>query len=72
MPTEQEKQWIAAWRHAGPELERIRNEELRQLDEQEGTRRATLLGVVLPVPTHPDSGLIEFQRWMKRWRQQLR
>jgi len=45
MPTEQEKQWIAAWRTAGPELERIRNEELRNLSDGEGTRKATLLGV---------------------------
>ena len=71
MPTEQERQWIAAWRRAGPELERIRNEELRQLDEQEGTRLATLLGVMSPVPTRSESGLMEFQRWMKRWRRQL-
>lgn len=72
MPTEQEKQWIAAWRLAGPELERIRNEELRQLDEQEGTRLATLLGVVSPVPARRESGLLEFQRWMMRWRQQMK
>jgi hypothetical protein len=36
MPTENEKKWIAAWKFAGPELERIRNEELRQMTDKEG------------------------------------
>ncbi|MEX1026836.1 MAG: hypothetical protein WD049_02340 [Candidatus Paceibacterota bacterium] len=70
MPTEQEKQWIAAWRRAGPELERLRNAELRQLDEAEGTRLATFLGLAHPVVPRGDSGLLEFQRLMKKWRAQ--
>jgi hypothetical protein len=45
MPTEDEKKWIAAWRNAGPELERIRRQELRDLSDEEGTRQAMLLGV---------------------------
>jgi hypothetical protein len=45
MPTEQEKQWIAAWRSAGPALERIRHDELQNLGEDAGTRQAMLLGV---------------------------
>jgi hypothetical protein len=45
MPTENEKKWIAAWRSAGPELERIRREELANLDEEQGTRQAMMLGV---------------------------
>jgi hypothetical protein len=43
-PTEQEKQWIAAWRSAGPELERIRNEELRALSDEQGTLKAHFWG----------------------------
>ena len=31
--TEQEKRWIEAWRIAGPELKRIRDDELRSLDD---------------------------------------
>ncbi len=69
MPTEQEKQWIAAWRIAGPALERIRNDELRKLDVEEGTRVATMLGMAVPTTPSNTSGLIEFQRWMKRWRE---
>jgi len=68
MPTEIEKQWIAAWRRAGPELERIRNEELRSLDDDEGTLRATWLGVAVPAVSKNDSGLRQFQLWMKKWR----
>jgi len=68
MPTEIEKQWITAWRRAGPELERIRNEALRSLDDKSGTLQATWLGVSLPTQSKTDSGLREFQIWMKKWR----
>ena len=63
MPTGQEKQWIAAWRSAGPELERGRNQELRQLDEPAGLQ---LLGAW----TTPEqsSGLVAFQALMMRMR----
>jgi hypothetical protein len=70
-PTEQEKQWIAAWRSAGPELERIRNEELRALTDEQGTLKATLLGVFERQPLSESSGLLEFQKWMILWRKKL-
>lgn len=64
--TEQEKQqlWIAAWRRAGPELERIRNEELRKLDDSAGLR---LLGCGTGKP-ETQNGLVAFQSWMMRMR----
>ena len=61
MPTELEKQWMAAWRVAGPELERIREQELRMLDEAEGIK--LLRG---SPQTSATSGLIDFQAWMRR------
>lgn len=61
MPTELERQWMAAWRVAGPELERIREQELRDLDETEGIR--LLRGYP---QTSATSGLIAFQAWMMR------
>ncbi len=70
-PTEQEKQWIAAWRSAGPELERIRNEELRAMSDEQGTLKATLLGVFERQPLSESSGLFEFQKWMILWRKRL-
>ena len=64
MATEQEKKFIEAWKIAGPELERIRNEELKQLDESAGLK---LLGATAEVkPIH--TGLAIFQAWMMRLR----
>ncbi len=68
MPSDLEKQWMEAWRRAGPELERIRREELRQLDDGTATLQATWLGITERVEAKPDSGLIQFQLWMKKWR----
>ena len=64
--TEEEKQqrWIAAWRVAGPELNRIREEELRQKDEQFGL--ASLGAYVRD--NSEINGLITFQSWMMRLR----
>ena len=67
MPTELEKQWMAAWRRAGPELERIRNEELRGLSDTAATLQATWLGVDIATESRADSGLRQFQVWMKKW-----
>lgn len=61
MPTDVEKQWMAAWRRAGPELERIRREELQQLDDSAGLK---LLGA--GSQRQPQSGLVTFQAWMMR------
>jgi hypothetical protein len=61
---EQEQQWVATWRHAGPQLERIRNEELRSLDESAGLR---LLGAGQR-SSGQTSGLIAWQAWMMRLR----
>lgn len=61
MPTEAEKQWMAAWRRAGPELDRIRRDELRALDCHAGLR---LLGA--GAGSKETTGLIAFQAWMMR------
>lgn len=64
MPTEIEKHWMAAWRIAGPELERIRNEELRRLDESADTKSNSKVHW-----EHAQfSGLAIFQSWMMRLR----
>ncbi len=67
MPTELEEKWMAAWRRAGPELERIRAEELRGLSDETATLKATWLGVEIPTESRVDSGLRQFQVWMKKW-----
>ena len=61
---EQGREWVAAWERAGPELERMRREELRALD----TYRAIslLMGpadyTMEPRAPRPGSGLVEQQR----------
>jgi LmbE family N-acetylglucosaminyl deacetylase len=69
MPTEQEKQWIEAWRIAGPALERIRNEELRNLSDEEGTRKATLLGVPAKLMRPRESQLHKLHQLLARLQQ---
>ncbi len=64
MPTEQEKRWIEAWRTAGPELERIRREELRNLTDDAGLE---MLGAFAE-PNRDSNGLVIFQAWMSRLR----
>lgn len=55
---------MEAWRHAGPELARIRNEELRALDDDAGQR---LIGAGNRRDVR-ESGLAIWQQWMMRWR----
>ena len=63
--TAQMQRWVDTWKQAGPELERIREEEVRE----ENTIRAfeVLKGLALlenqKRPPEPYSGLVEQQRW---------
>jgi hypothetical protein len=58
------REWVAAWKRAAPELERVRVEELRALDSY--TAISLLAGPadyrVDPRVPKPTSGLIEQQR----------
>jgi hypothetical protein len=64
------RRWVETWRAAGPELERIRQDELRRLD----TRRAIALlcgpadYTIPPRAPKPTSGLVEQQRWFQKIR----
>ena len=62
------RRWVQVWKQAGPRLEGIRREELRQLDPQRAL--ALLCGeadyTVPPRAPRPMSGLIEQQRWFKK------
>ena len=63
--------WVAAWRRAGPELERICRAELRAFDPQEGAAIVDALleiGYRLGTP-RTTSGLVEQQRLFMRARQ---
>lgn len=62
--------WVAAWKEAGPALERVRRQELRRLDPYRAI--ALLCGSadyrVEPRVPKPTSGLIEQQRWFQKAR----
>jgi hypothetical protein len=65
---EKGRRWVQAWRDAGPELERVRREELRRLDTFHTI--ALLCGSadyrVPPRAPKPTSGLVEQQAWFRR------
>lgn len=64
----QAKQWVEAWRRAGPELERMRREEIRRTDTAQSIPAfdGAFEGAVRDFPAKPTSGLIEQQRCFGR------
>jgi hypothetical protein len=62
------KRWVETWKRAGPELERLRREELRQMDPARSIE--LLCGAadytVPPRAPKPFSGLVEQQRWFMK------
>jgi hypothetical protein len=64
----QTKKWVETWRKAGPELEKIRREEVRNLDAFKTI--SLLCGPadyrVSPRAPKPTSGLIEQQFWFMK------
>ncbi len=65
------KEWVEAWQRAGPELERMRREELRAFRYEEHVEAiAGLLDAAARVAKpRPSSGLVEQQRWFQKVRQ---
>lgn len=72
--TEEEKKltlrWIEIWRKAGPELERIRREEIRKTDTQKAIRMfdGMFAEVIRSRPPRLTSGLVEQQAIFHRKR----
>jgi hypothetical protein len=62
------KRWLAAWQRAGPDLERIRRREIRELDAYRVISQ--LCGPAdytsSPRAPKPSSGLVEQQQWFKK------
>jgi len=65
---ENTKKWVETWRRAGPELEKIRREEVRNLDAFKTI--SLLCGradyTIEPRAPKPTSGLIEQQFWFMK------
>ncbi len=64
------RRWVARWKKAGPELERIRKEELAHVDVRQAIESLedAFQSAILHFPPKPTSGLVEQQRWYKRLR----
>jgi hypothetical protein len=72
---EQMRLWVENWKRVGPELERIKRQELRALSEEEAFDQAEALNrsVAEDVWVHPRrlaaAGLVEQQRLFQKLRQ---
>ena len=66
---EQQRQWMAQWRHAAVELELQRGRELIEMTDAEALRLSDIL-LSMPVerPERDNSGLVEQQRWFQKLR----
>jgi uncharacterized protein involved in type VI secretion and phage assembly len=71
---EQMKLWVETWRHAGPELERLKRAELRALSEEDAFDQAEVLAesvtdvVWIDSGRSKASGLVEQQRLFRKLR----
>ncbi len=65
---EQMRAWVENWKRVGPEMERMKREELRSLTEEDAFEQATILArsaaeePCLEPARHHSEGLIEQQR----------
>lgn len=68
--TEAMRQWVARWKKAGPELERIRREEVIHTDVRQAIEllEDAFQSALRHFPPGPSSGLVDQQRWYKRLR----
>jgi hypothetical protein len=60
------EEWMAQWRSAARELEKVRVRELRELTDQQALERSICLVPVKPYPSRPSSGLVELQQWLQK------
>ena len=62
------KRWVETWQRAAVELERIRRQEIRELDTYQSIK--LLCGprdyTRPPYAPKPSSGLVEQQRWFRK------
>lgn len=62
------RRWLAAWQRAGPDLERIRRREIRELDSFKVIAQLCGPADYTRAPRAPkaSSGLVEQQRWFQK------
>lgn len=64
------KEWVAAWKRAGPELERMRFEDVRRTNTAEAIQQLSgaFEWAMRQYGTRPSSGLVEQQAIFSRMR----
>jgi hypothetical protein len=64
------RQWVEAWRRAGPELEEIRRREIESVDTGEAIRQifGSSEALLRNLPASTTSGLVEQQAWFAKLR----
>ncbi len=62
------QKWVGAWQAAGPELEKIRRQQIRQADTRLAIENLddAFNSALLHFPPRPTSGLVEQQRLFHR------
>jgi hypothetical protein len=66
--TDRLRAWVRNWQLLGPELERMRREDIRRADTQESIMLFDLAfkAALRNTPPRPTSGLVEFQRLLHK------
>lgn len=67
---EQTKRWVRTWAEAAPELQKVRDADIRAADTADMIEctAALFIDAVKNFPPKPTSGLIEQQRWFLKLR----
>jgi hypothetical protein len=65
------RRWVETWKRAGPELEAIRREEIRNLDPLKvlPLLEDAFNHALRQLPPRPSSGMVEMQAWFAKLRQ---
>ena len=62
------RDWVERWKIVGPELDRMRRDEIRRANTQESIRLFDLAfkAALRNTPPRETSGLVEFQRLLRK------
>jgi hypothetical protein len=67
---ENERLWVQTWQKAGPVLDQLRRQEIRQADTAKAILQLddAFRSALRERPPGPTSGLVEQQYWFARWK----
>jgi hypothetical protein len=66
--TDKLREWVRNWQVVGPQLERMRRENIRKANTQDSIRQFNLAfkAAIRNTPHRQTSGLVEFQRLLRK------